>query len=362
MGTRLAICSIISRNRLAYARTLNNSFRELYPDTPCYVLAVDGCEGFFEPAQEIFNVLRLEELGIPDLDSLRFKYTPFELCCALKPFLLEHLLKSVGVESVLYFDTDMLILSHLDDLLSNFQTADILLTPHLDQDLPKDGKKPDDGHVLLSGIFNGGFVGVAKSQQADEFLRWWKGKLYDHCIEDHFNGYFVDQKFLDLAIGLFDRLGIVRHPGCNVAYWNLHSRAVSRAGNSWFANEQPLLFYHFSDYSLNEPNRMSGHQNRFELNKLADLKSLFDLYRTSLMANGYETSIKWSYEFGFYRNGKAISKGARRAFLLNPWVEPGIDPFDSSKHSFGFRAKSLYQSLRLLMNRLALKFLRRPQQ
>lgn len=348
-----AICTVITFNRLAYARTLAQSFRAVHPDGSCCVLFVDGTPADFDAASEPFEALRLDDLGLASIRKMAFQYTAFELCCALKPFLMAHLLETRQLDHVIYLDGDILVLAALDPLIERFGQADILLTPHLDKPFPDDGRKPDDAHVMLSGIFNLGFIGVRNSQQGRAFLGWWQGKLARGCIADHFNGVFVDQKYVDQAVGLFDRIGIVRHPGCNVAYWNLHDRRVTRAGDRWLANGELLLFYHFSDFDPARPEVLSGHQDRFDLAELPDLKSLFSDYCARLEANGLQATRGLPYGYAHYRNGRRISPAMRRAFLFSPRRDAIEDPFDRRQLPFGLRLAAIGHWLRLWLVRLA---------
>jgi len=349
------VCTIITRNRLAWARTLTESFLAQHGDGKCFVLNIDEAEGLFDPIEEEFEMIRLQDLNLADPICASYKYTPFELCCALKPYLLQHLFREEGIEKAVYLDSDIIVLSPLDQIYNYLDDHDIALTPHLDLDLPDDGKKPDDAHVMLSGVFNAGFVGVKNSEEGLRFLDWWAGKLENGCIEDHFNGRFVDQKYLDMAVGLFSNIGILRDPGCNTAYWNLHSRKITRQNGSWQANGEPLVFYHFSDYRLDRPHEMSGHQDRFSLENLPELKALFDHYRTLVLANGDEVCRTWDYSFGKYRNGRRIKPWTRRAYLLNRDSQPPFDPFDSSQHTIRFRLQSALQAGLMLFNRFVHK-------
>jgi hypothetical protein len=350
-----AFCSIITHNRLAWVRTLMQSIREHHADIRCLVLVIDHPAPEFQGNKEEFEFLSLDEFQLTDVARLTFQYTPFEMCCALKPILLRHLLRERGFEKAIYLDSDILVLSALKSVFRLLDDHDLALTPHLDLDLPDDGKKPDDAHVMLSGVFNAGFVGVKNSEEGLRFLDWWAGKLENGCIEDHFNGRFVDQKYLDMAVGLFSNIGILRDPGCNTAYWNLHSRKITRQNGSWQANGEPLVFYHFSDYRLDRPHEMSGHQDRFSLENLPELKALFDHYRTLVLANGDEVCRTWDYSFGKYRNGRRIKPWTRRAYLLNRDSQPPFDPFDSSQHTIRFRLQSALQAGLMLFNRFVHK-------
>jgi hypothetical protein len=63
------------------------------------------------------------------------------------------------------------------------------------------------------------------------------------------NNIYVDQRWLDLAVASSNGIGVLRDPGLNVAYWNLHERALlpDECGG-WTVNGRPLKFFHFSGY------------------------------------------------------------------------------------------------------------------
>ena len=93
LGGRKAIaaCTIISKNYIALARTLADSFRGFHPDVPFFVLLVDRVDGYFQAENEKFHLVGLKELNIPDLESFCFKYTIVELNTAVKPYFLGRL-------------------------------------------------------------------------------------------------------------------------------------------------------------------------------------------------------------------------------------------------------------------------------
>lgn len=332
MNSGKAICTIIAKNYIAHARTLCNSFLDLYPEGNCHVLFVDDTKGFLEVESERFKAYHLHELGIPDLRDFCFKYTVTEICTAVKPYFLRFLLETARAGKVVYLDPDILVLNRLDNIFDAMEEADVLLTPHLDTDYPDDGAFPDDGHILKSGIFNLGFIAVRKSENASRFLKWWEGKLYDKCIIDHARGYFVDQRFIDLAYTLFDNMKIVRDTGHNVAYWNLHSRSVEYREGMWICNGSPLYFFHFSNYKPGDPELLSGYQNRIRLSDRPYLKMLYSLYTEKLLENGYAENSRWPYTHGSYADGNPIRDETRRVYRVFRGRSGLGDPFDRRSH------------------------------
>lgn len=340
------ICTIVAKNYASFARTLCESFLSVQPDGRCHVLFIDRTEGHIDPSKEKFNVYHLDEIGIPEIRELCFKYNVTELATAVKPFFLRFLLSKPENREVIYLDPDILVLDSLGTLFNLLDTKDIVLTPHLDMDYPEDSRFPDDSHIMKSGVFNLGFIGVRRSGNVERFLGWWAGKMRDKCVIDHRKGYFVDQRFIDLAITLFGNIHIETDTGYNVAYWNLHSRRVDRKEGRWLCNEKPLYFFHFSNYKPEVPSVLSAFQNRIRLAEHPALHGLFTLYTQRLLQHGYGESRAWPYTHGTYTDGRAISDADRRVYRsLGRRLVPG-DPFD----------RRLYPLRLLLAMRLATLF------
>ena len=321
MKSDITVCTIIAKNYLAQARTFASSFRAQHPEIPIHVLVADQIDGRFDPKNEIFTVVSLDELGFEDGDSLTFKYTLLELSTAVKPQFLTLLFRR-GFKKVLFFDPDILITNPLDNLFAELDTADAILTPHIITPIP--GKEPAEQGFLTSGIYNLGFVGFRSTPDVEKFLTWWHKRLMNYCIVRTNRGLFVDQKWADLLPAFIEKTRILRYPGYNVAYWNLHERTVSRLGDTWLVNDVPLCFYHFSGYNPDLPLIISKHDSHFDFENKPELRELFEEYREKMISNGYRDVRKWPYAFGFYNNGKAIANEERLIYSV-----------EYQKHSFG---------------------------
>ena len=329
-----AVCTIIAKNYMSFARTLAKSFLSLHPNDQVYVLIVDEFEGYVTVEDECFEIVTLSDLDIPNVRSLCFKYNLKELCTAVKARLLDYLLRNSSIEQLLYLDPDILVTHDLDQLFDRLQTQDIVLTPHLDKDYPSDGLLPDDRHILRAGQFNLGFIGVNSSRNAQAFLNWWTDKLDEHCVVDVQNGYFVDQRFIDFVPVLFENFWIERDTGYNVAYWNLHSRKLSRANGGWRCNDGPLHFFHFSGYEF-QGNNISSHiplsVARHTLLNRSDLGELFSEYTESLLKHEYKETIDWPYTYGVFTSGKAIPDHVRSYYRERGDANRLGDPFASAE-------------------------------
>ncbi len=331
------ICTIIAKNYLASARTLCDSFLELHPDGRCFVLVIDDYNGYIDPVKERFRIIPISDLGIKGLKEFCFKYNVTELSTAVKPYFLEHLFRFAPTEKILYLDPDILVTASLDHLFEELDHSDVILTPHLDRDYPEDGLFPDDAHILRSGIYNLGFIGIRKCRNSYDLLSWWQKKMYDKCIIAHGRGYFVDQRFIDLATTLFMQIFTIRDPGYNVAYWNLHSREIRSLDGRWMCGGGPLYFFHFSNYNPEYPDAISGHQTRYSLADLPDLRALFDVYRRRLLANGYCESGKWPYTYDRFEDGSRVNDLFRKIYRVSKTARTNENPFERSGYTVALR-------------------------
>ena len=335
MAQDRAVCTIIAKNYIAFARTLAQSFLSFHPGYKFYVLIVDDFVGYTSPADESFEIVNLTDLEIPNLPGFCFKYDLEELCTASKAHLLEYLIRTKSIRRLLYLDPDILVTGPLDGLYETLGTYDIILTPHLDTDYPDDDLLPDDGHILRAGQFNLGFIGVNSSENAKLFLNWWKSKVYKKCVVDVLNGYFLDQKFIDFVPIYFKNLFIEKDVGYNAAYWNLHSRQLSKENGAWKCNDGPLYFFHFSGYTSESP-AISSHipvsLARHLLSNRRDLKSLFEEYQNLLINNGHKQTINWPYTFACFKSGEPIPENVRLYYRSLPGNGRGLgDPFESDQ-------------------------------
>ncbi len=308
------VCTIVARNYLAAARVLARSFHAHNPDGTCWTLVIDDVDRELTGDDEPFELVRPEQLEIDRWHQMTAGYSVLELSTAVKPWLLHHLLHRRGVERVTYLDPDIQVfdsLAEVDDLLRDHA---VVVNPHLTAPMPRDGHRPAETDILISGSFNLGFAGFAGGEEVDSLLDWWSERLATDCLVAPERGYFVDQRWMDLAPGLIPGLFVVRDPGYNVAYWNLSSRKLDRAGSSYTVNGKPLRFFHFSGYDPDQPGQLSKHQDRIELDTDPVTRELCDRYASALRAEGDERWRRRGYGWGSLPDGTPLDGPAREVY------------------------------------------------
>src|SRR3954462_3830902 len=112
------VCTIIAKNYLAPARVLARSFTRQHPDVRFHVLIIDEIEGFVDHAQEPFEVVTIDQLGIERFADMAVMYNVLELSTAVKPWLLRYLLAQSADGAVVYLDPDMRLYAPLDEMFA----------------------------------------------------------------------------------------------------------------------------------------------------------------------------------------------------------------------------------------------------
>jgi glycosyltransferase involved in cell wall biosynthesis len=329
------ICTIIARNYLAQARVLARSFKQVHPDGNCTVLVIDDPAGYIDPAQEEFELLTIDQIGLPDAERMAAFYDVMELSTAVKPWLLRTLLAREGYEAVAYLDPDIQVFSSLTKIEDEAKRHGIVLTPHFTKPLPRDGLKPEEEDILIAGTYNLGFIGLGAGKTADELLDWWSERLENECLNDPANGHFVDQRWIDLAPGFWPDLFLLRETTYNVAYWNLPTRTLEIDGDGYRVDGEPLRFFHFSGYDPRRPADLSKHQTRIKMPAHPELGKICSEYGALLKECGYEEAAVWPYGWAETAGGLKIDRIARG--LFREGVESGrfadslFDPAGAAK-------------------------------
>jgi hypothetical protein len=317
-----AIVTIVTNDYLFWARALFRTVRAQYGGERACLVYVIGAPppGLTEDVAGA-KLVRMEDLRLPAFWDMAFRYTPFELCNALKPRAVEHALAALGYDEVIYLDSDIILTSRLDEADAALTAgACLVATPHITA--PHEGDAAAiDLTVLRSGRLNAGFLAARRDNSLMGFLGWWSRTLETACKVDHEAGYFVDQTWLQHAPGFLEGFKEIRHPGYNVGHWNLAQRMIAFSEGRYTANGLPLRFFHRSGADLTSPELISSHGPPI---RRADLPALDALLRDHDRLLAEEVNLRaLRYDYARLRDGTEIPPAWRRAYALNhPQPEP----------------------------------------
>lgn len=321
------IFTIVSNNYLHYANTLFESLKEHSPDADL-VLGLCDLKTSETHCPAADDIVAIDQLDIPQLGTFIYQYSILELNTAIKPYIIEMLMKR-GYRKVIYFDPDIRIFRSLDEMLGLLDQHNVLLTPHLTNILD-DGKTPTELQILQAGSYNLGYIALRTCEETLKLVKWWQDKLYKECVVDLPRNLFVDQKWMDLVPSMFEGVYINRDSSWNIAYWNLNHRELGQdAQGNYTVDGKPLTFFHFSGFSI-DASTLSKHQNRFNKNFNSSLRGLCTLYENALQRNGIERFSSLPYAFSKFADGVQVPDAARRLIRTeNAFAD--INFFDSSQ-------------------------------
>jgi hypothetical protein len=328
-----ALLTIAAPNYLAHVRSLIASFQEFHPKSRCFLCLVGRPATAHSLAAEPFEVFSAEALDIPGWEAMAFRYDVTELSTAVKPFALRRLLDAYGFEQVIYLDPDALVYADMEDVGPLLRDSSILLTPH--RLAPSRDGADAERLVLQAGVFNLGFIAVARRVLANGFLTWWETRLSEFCIAAPRRGLFVDQKWMDLAAVLFEDVRVWRDPGCNVAWWNLSQRRLESRGGRYWIDDRPLRFFHFSGFRLDAPLEFKFPELVPAAARTADLTALLEDYGRRLRHHGIEEISALPYPYSTFDNHDSIELETRCTFReLDPGGSRWPHPFETGRDTF----------------------------
>ncbi|ALC83673.1 MULTISPECIES: hypothetical protein [Bacillus] len=305
----MIVCSVVTSADIPKAKVMATSVKDHLPESKVVICLV---EKFMDPAAEGFKhfdkVLLANELGFqwPKFDRIIFKYNVIEGVSAIKGQLLKDLLYIYTEEDYfLYLDSEMKVVNKCPEMFEELKNHSVLLTPH--QLYPS--KDIEREHQLLNeGTFHSGFIAIKRTENSTKFIEWFADRL-NQFYEDPYKSQELDKKFLNLAMGGFD-IRVLKHPGYNVAAWNLHERMMVTDKDG-------------ATHVLGQPLRIINYSN-------------LESWRQDGEIQGYG-SDKNNWSYNFYQSGERISREVRFKYRINP------EAYDSYEDLFAESNSSLLQ-------------------
>jgi hypothetical protein len=351
-----AIYTIVARNYFAQALTLRESVIEHEPDARFVIVIVDRKdEGFLKSWPEV-EVMWACDLGIGDFSRHALRFDVIELSTNVKPTVGKLLLQQHDL--VLYIDPDIYLYEDLGTVWAMLEDSNAVVTPACLNPV-LDGFRPDDLEFMRVGTFNLAFIGLKRSAETLRFLDWWESRCLQLGFMETQSGLFVDQKWITLAVGYFEGIRVSRHPGMNVAQWNLHERVLSLSDGRVMVNQShPLVFMHFSSFDPDTPDLVAKRQNRFARGERPDFSLVSTHYAQRLLANGFHAMQGFDYGYDSFSDGSYESPTTRRLFCAMEADFQDRDPMDVGSEFYRFAVKhhlagrSVVRGRRLIANDL----------
>ena len=283
-----------------------------HPDSTFYIVIVDRPIEARLVRSNDFQVVPITDIdfGTEGFGHMAAIYDVTEFATSVKPFVLKQLVGSH--DCVFYIDPDIKVFAPLSPLVEKTVETGWSLTPHSMKPIKRNEWQPTEQEIKAAGIYNLGYVGVTKN--STEMLEWWGERLRRDCIIDVENQLFTDQRWIDMAVGIFP-VHIERTTSYNVAYWNLDHRRLWKDGDTYMVDDDVLRFFHFSGYDPKKPHWISKYQigrPRVLMSDNPVMAELFVDYGTQMLAIRKEISDSGPYGWRDIIPGMPWTGGLRR--------------------------------------------------
>jgi len=214
-----------------------------------------------------------------------------EQILASRPSFVKFLMKECHYHQVLHVGADMLFYSAADWVFDAYKEEDTAACPHACAPYPtKPDQRAQDLQVHLTGQLNSDFVLYNAYQATVDFLDWQAARHAEVFGVDLANGYFFDQVWLSF-LPYYTNCKIIKDPRLNVAYYNLHERAIIRTDTDAYwvrLTETPNLLYQLVCFQFSgfEPVSLSKYNLNLEI-LTADVVKLSLEYQQKLEEAGW---------------------------------------------------------------------------
>ncbi|WP_098749148.1 glycosyltransferase [Paenibacillus sp. EZ-K15] len=330
----MIIFTSICANYVHKARTLAKSVKENIPDAT-FIVCLTEREVIPQVEYQYFDRIVLsKDAWEGNFNRFIFKHTIVEASTSVKGQFFRYLYNEFPDEDkFIYLDPDIYVYSDFTELRSLLDTRPIVLCPHLLEPGNIDMELSSTAH----GVYNLGFLGVNRSQEAQSFINWWAERLYLYCYDDIQNGVFTDQKWIDLAPCFFD-VEIFKHRGYDFAPWSLLNCNMIEENGKYYIKGDPIRFIHFSGY---------GDTAQMCMRKWLPegdhpFKKLYSEYSEIHDANNADAISKTTWTYSSYTSGEKIEDSVRYAYRKDYDVMFSVeDPFEFSNEYFNKKIGNL---------------------
>ncbi len=173
----------------------------------------------------------------------------------------ETLEKNTDIEALISIGADCELFAPVNEIREMLKTNSFVIVPHVINPLPDDNKSPSMNQLYTCGHANADIFAIKDNHQGMQIIDWLSKQ---EMGEDKLYGIFYEQTWLSTLPFVFDGVGILRHPGYNVGYWNIIERRILNFNKKYFMGNNyytRLVIAHYSGFIKDSP-KMSQYSSR----------------------------------------------------------------------------------------------------
>ena len=253
----------------------------------------------------------------PALEKVQNQRGPVEFYFTANPVFVRFCLEKIPKNQLLTkVDSDLYFYQSPRPVFERAQGHSVIITPHRFPAALRDRER--------YGKFNTGWVSLRNNRAGMACARDWEQQCLQWCHDRPEPKRYADQKYLDAWPKRHQGVRILKHPGANLANWNVGEADLVWDGAKVWVNGQPLLFYHFSglhrladrvfdpqwhQYDLKPSSILIHRVYRPYLSALQEARKSIGVTRESAESLRYGESGKKSNRPGFWKRWRRVLRG-----------------------------------------------------
>ncbi len=241
---RCAYCTYFDSNYLSRGIVMISTLLTRNPDAIVHVLCLDDAakrilDAWFTARVRTISLGEVHAFD-PRLPALRGTRSTWAFYATHKAAFASYVMRRMGsFEWVVFIDADCAFYDSLAPVIDELGSASIGLSPHRFYD-PNDERR-------AYGLYNAGFICFRDDPVGRQCLDDWRDDCVRWCHESAMaDGRYMNQGYLSRWPERYANVAVIRHPGANLAPWNLRAHRIAVTDGRATVDGFPLIFYHFS--------------------------------------------------------------------------------------------------------------------
>ena len=240
----LNFCTLFNSNYAARGLLMYESLKKTCTNFHLYIFAFDDELYNYLQGQNLLNVtiISLTEFEDERLLKVKKERTARAYCWTCESLTIQYCLNHYEMDHCTYIDADMYFYSNPQLLIDEMGDNDVLLTEH---------RYTESEHILYGGRFCVQFMCFKNTKNGRKVLDWWCDRCLEWCGEEHINGQFGDQMYLEDWPERFKGIHVLQHLGGGVAPWNMQQYVFYKENNKlkgktlYDEKMFDVIFFHF---------------------------------------------------------------------------------------------------------------------
>ncbi|KUO72729.1 MAG: hypothetical protein APF77_01820 [Clostridia bacterium BRH_c25] len=247
-------CSIVSRDYAYKVLALYRSIQKHDADFHFFFICLN------QEVEELFSEMNLDKASIISIGSIEAKDQELlgvksgrnekEYAWTLKPAAMLYLLESYPeLDNIVWLDGDTAFLSNPQPIYDEWGDYSILLTEEM-----YSGKY--DYMSWYFGVYNTGFLGFKRDDNAIKCLRWLRRKVIEWCYDRHEDGLWSDQMYFSNLPSIFSNVGVNKNAGINMTPFILRRLLdeegddITESSGYIFVNASKVVLFHYYGFKF----------------------------------------------------------------------------------------------------------------